>query len=319
MISVVIPLYNKAPHIERALRSVLNQTFQPSEIIVVDDGSIDESTKNVKAVGSDLIELLRQENKGASAARNRGVDAAKSDYIAFLDADDEWLPNHLEVLRDAIACYPEKGLYSTLHFIYAGGRILSPHSPYKESSEPLSVANYFEKFAIGLSLVNSSTACISRSCFNSAGGFPEGTPQGEDIILWTKAFLGCGMAHVPLRTAIYHRDAINRSVDHRAKEPPGSLVYLANLIREGVLPGQYEESARMLFEKIAFFTAAGMKVSGDTGGLRAIRKLVATQDGLRLRALLWFLTITPTAALNFSRRIRHRCSAPESIKKIIVD
>lgn len=90
MISVVIPLYNKDKQIAKTLYSVLKQTYPNFEVIVVNDGSTDNSLSEVSKISDSRIRLICQENKGVSAARNRGIQEAKSDYIAFLDADDEW-------------------------------------------------------------------------------------------------------------------------------------------------------------------------------------------------------------------------------------
>ena len=95
-VSVVIPLYNKGKYIERALNSVLSQTYPPIEIIVVDDGSTDDGPERVLKYNDPRIKLIRQENKGPGAARNAGLAIAKGEYIAFLDADDEWLPDFLQ-------------------------------------------------------------------------------------------------------------------------------------------------------------------------------------------------------------------------------
>ena len=97
-VSVVIPLYNKAPYIDRALRSVLAQTFQDFEVIIVDDGSTDGGAKIVKSTTDKRIKLIQQKNSGVSAARNRGIQESKSKLIAFLDADDEWKSRFLEVI-----------------------------------------------------------------------------------------------------------------------------------------------------------------------------------------------------------------------------
>ena len=105
-VSVVIPLYNKAPHISRAINSVLGQTSPPEEIIVIDDGSTDGGGDIVKAYQDPRIRYIRQENQGVSAARNRGIELAKGELIAFLDADDAWKPKFLETISEMRSLYP---------------------------------------------------------------------------------------------------------------------------------------------------------------------------------------------------------------------
>lgn len=96
-VSVVIPSYNREKTIEACLLSVLNQSYPPFEIIVVDDGSTDNTIQKIEGFNDSRIRILRQQHKGAQAARNCGIKAAKGDYIAFLDSDDEWLPEKLEI------------------------------------------------------------------------------------------------------------------------------------------------------------------------------------------------------------------------------
>lgn len=107
-ISVVIPLYNKAPHIERALNSILSQTIQPIEIVVVDDGSTDGGPKIVENFNYPNIRLIRQEHQGVSIARNRGITESKGGLISFLDADDVWLPGYLEEINKLRERFPKR-------------------------------------------------------------------------------------------------------------------------------------------------------------------------------------------------------------------
>ncbi|MBE1426376.1 glycosyltransferase involved in cell wall biosynthesis [Desulfomicrobium macestii] len=312
MITVVVPLYNKAAHIERALRSIQRQTYEPAEVIVVDDGSTDGGGDIVRLFEMKGLRLISQKNLGVSAARNRGMSEAGTDLIAFLDADDEWLPSHLDTLVRLFRAFPDKGLYSTMHFIRDGIEFFEPASPFSENDGFCLVEDFFGSFAAGLSLVNSTTAAVPRMMALAEGGFPAGVRRGEDIILWTRLFLTAGMAHAPFRTAIYHRDAINRSIHLREQEPPGSLVYLAKMLSEHGLPHAHIDSARLLFEKISFFTAAGMKVSGDVAGLRAIRRLAQTAGSIRLRLGLAILEFTPATVLQRARKFRHK-SAPTKL------
>ena len=120
-ISVVIPLYNKAAEIGRAVRSVLAQTLPPREVIVVDDGSTDGGADEVERMASSVVRLVRQENRGVSAARNRGIAMASGRYVALLDGDDRWQPQYLEQVWRLIARYPDCGAYGnydiSLHFL----------------------------------------------------------------------------------------------------------------------------------------------------------------------------------------------------------
>jgi glycosyltransferase involved in cell wall biosynthesis len=307
MFSVVIPLYNKAPHIANTLRSVLAQSFPADEIIVVDDGSTDESAAVVEQFANAGVVLLRQKNAGVSAARNLGVRRASCDYVAFVDADDAWLPGHLAAVNCLINQCPGLGLYSTLYEIRMNGRVFRPHSAYGEAFSGV-VDDFFSKMAIGLSLVISSTAVVSKRALLEIGGFPGQVKRGEDLVVWFKLANAAGMAHAAKITAIYNRDAVNRSNALRECEAPGSLVYLRELIAGNRLSAGQSISARRLFKRIAFFTAAGMREAGDIGGLKAICRLAAVEHMFPLAAKIAALIIIPPSFLTFARRFRHRQS-----------
>lgn len=307
MFSVVIPLYNKAPHIAATLQSVLAQRFAPAEIIVVDDGSTDGGGAIVEGFAAQGVSLIRQQNAGVSAARNLGAQHACCDYVAFLDADDIWLPQHLAEMRDLINQYPRMGLYSTLYEIHMNKRIFKPHSAYGEDFSGI-VDDFFSKMAIGLSLVIPSTAAVSKQALLEIGGFPDQVRRGEDLVVWFKLASTAGMAHAAKITVIYNRDAVNRSTGLRESEAPGSLIYLRDLMSEKRLdPGQ-SISARRLFKRIAFFTAAGMRETGDLGGVRAICRLAAIEHMFALAASIAAMIIIPPAILTYARRFRHRHS-----------
>ena len=125
--SVVVPLFNKADCVERAIRSVLGQTVPCGEIIVVDDGSTDDGYRVVEAIEDSRVKLFRQDNQGPSSARNKGVAEAQGELVAFLDADDEWRPSFLETIVNLRAEYPEAGAYATAYQILEpGGHVWVP-------------------------------------------------------------------------------------------------------------------------------------------------------------------------------------------------
>ena len=120
-ISVIIPLFNKAPFIERALRSVAAQTFADFEIIVVDDGSTDGGLGIVEKFNDSRVRIVRQENAGPGAARNRGLREARAEFVAFLDADDEWLPEFLSASIGLLNQNPNAGAVTSGYAAFPGG------------------------------------------------------------------------------------------------------------------------------------------------------------------------------------------------------
>jgi len=122
--SIVIPLYNKEATIARAIQSVLNQTVQDFEIVIVNDGSTDKGPDIVSAIKDSRIRLIHQENQGVSAARNKGIAEAKYDLIAFLDADDEWHPQFIEEILNLKSKYPMCDVYATNYFYKESDKVL---------------------------------------------------------------------------------------------------------------------------------------------------------------------------------------------------
>lgn len=213
--SVVIPLYNKVTHIQRAINSVLDQTVQDFELIIVNDGSTDGSEKIVKQYDDKRIKLINQANGGESSARNRGIKEAEAQYIAFLDADDAWEKNFLGMIFDLITKYPEAGAYATaLKTKERNGKYIKyryfPLPPYPWQGI---VDNYFDCLANGSYPLSSSTTCVKKEIFNEIGNFNTSLRIGPDIDMWIRTFLTTKIAFRSDIGAIYYLDAENRSVD----------------------------------------------------------------------------------------------------------
>jgi GT2 family glycosyltransferase len=228
-ISVVIPLYNKEAEIERALRSVIDQSLKPCEIIVVDDGSTDGSAAIVERLMTENpdanIRLVRQENRGVSAARNRGIELATGDYVAFLDGDDCWLSGYIAEICRLMAYYPDADVYSTAFDIVNGERRYTAQTPECEG-----VINPAEEALRGRYPVIPSTATIRRKALLSAGGFPVGMRIGEDQWLWVRLMQqGATFCFSPMSLIRYSRSASNRSAAiYRAEQSEHSIAELYN-------------------------------------------------------------------------------------------
>jgi glycosyltransferase involved in cell wall biosynthesis len=226
-VSVIIPLYNKGPYIARALNSVLAQTFQNFEVIVVDDGSTDEGAEIVGRFGDPRIRLIQQENGGVSAARNRGIEATRAELIAFLDADDEWLPGHLETLLRLQDKYPEAGAYGTAYLV-KGIDVKTHIASFSDGipREPWDglLLNYFKVAALGAPPISASTVAIPKYILKEMGGFNADTWWGEDTDLWGRIALKYPIAFSWDGMGIYHTEASNRA--SKRNEPTRENIFI---------------------------------------------------------------------------------------------
>ena len=187
MISIIIPLYNKEASIATALRGVLAQSYQDFEVVVVDDGSTDGGAAVVEQFDDPRIRLIRQTNGGVSAARNRGIAEARGEHIAFLDADDEWMPEFLEEIAALIAEYPECKARAT-NYIFNSNGVKSPTLLRKIpfAGERGVLTNYFEVASCSHPPMWTSAVCIDRDLLQEIGGFPVGIKSGEDLLTWAR-------------------------------------------------------------------------------------------------------------------------------------
>lgn len=190
MFTVLIPLYNKAAYIQRALDSVSAQTCRPTEILVVNDGSTDGGDAIVRSLKNPLIRVLDQPNQGVSIARNNGLAAATQPYIAFLDADDRWRPGFLAAMRQAIEAFPSATLYGAGFATVAGGRVQREFGipPGDDGPATPRVVDYFRTISGGHPL-HMSTTVAPREAALAVGGLPVGIDFCDDHIFWAQLAL----------------------------------------------------------------------------------------------------------------------------------
>jgi len=182
-VSVILPTYNRAHLIFRAIKSVLDQTYQNFELIVVDDGSTDNTEYVVKSFDDERIKYVKHgQNKGANAARNTGIRIAKNDYIAFQDSDDEWLPEKLEKqMKIFDMVRPKVGV------VYSGyWKIKNNRKMYLPLREIAQKDGDLSKILLRKNFVSGVTSVVRKDCFEKAGVFDEQLPRLQEWELWIR-------------------------------------------------------------------------------------------------------------------------------------
>ena len=217
-VSVIIPTYNRAHLIVRAIQSVLNQTYQDFELIIVDDGSTDNTEEVIRKFQEQdkRVKYIRHEkNRGGSAARNTGIKNAKGEYIAFQDSDDEWLPEKLkkqmEVFKDAPS---ELGVVSTGYIF-----IDELNGDTGKQFIPKKKGWIYEELLAGNCVGTTSTILIKRKCFEKAGLFDENLPSCQDWEMWIRIAKGHQFDFIenPLVRYYIHKNRITTDLENKIK------------------------------------------------------------------------------------------------------
>lgn len=245
--SVIIPLYNKAHYVAKAINSVLSQTFADYELVIVDDGSKDNSAEIAKKTIAEQpqCKLIHHANAGVSVARNNGVVVSQGDYLCFLDADDWWAPTFLEEMTRLIEEFPEAGIYGTNYTIVN-------ETKKKTRVAPIGVDAGFEKGYINYCQVYAKTlamplwtgaVCVPRTIFDEFGGFPKGIKLGEDFLLWIRIALKYKVAFLNKPLAYYNQDVdvANRGVGRLHKPQEHMLWNLGFLKNEEKTNPDYKQ------------------------------------------------------------------------------
>lgn len=204
-LSVIIPLYNKEKSILRTINSVLQQTYSNFEIVIVNDGSTDNSLNMVQKINDKRIRIISKKNGGVSSARNVGIKSAKYDYIVFLDADDLWLNDHLKIMNELINNYAEASVFST-GFVNDEKEIDKKNTLGKSYY----IVDYF-KTASKKTILNSSCVMVEKRCFDIIGFFDEEMKYGEDMHMWLRLASVFIFAKSDTITQIYVQNSENRS------------------------------------------------------------------------------------------------------------
>jgi hypothetical protein len=273
-VSVIVPLYNKARFVQRSLDSIRAQTWTDFELLVVDDGSTDESAEVVAGYTEPRLRLIRQANAGPGAARNRGLAEARGEYVAFLDADDEWLP---EFLARSLACLERHGTACSAsgYRLYPGGHSTEPMWRRRGLADGVyrMAPNCRPWFAVHLlAYLTPCTTVTKTEVLRQWGGFFDQWKclYGEDSHLWLKVLLHEVVA-VQMEPLVHvHTEASNLSGNLPGPRPVEPLLLHPEMIKE-VCPSELQHLLNEMLAVRAIKTAC---VLGYWGQWRQARDLL---------------------------------------------
>jgi glycosyltransferase involved in cell wall biosynthesis len=300
LISVIIPTYNSAPYLPEALDSVLAQTYTPIEVLVIDDGSTDNTTAIMARYGDQAV-FIRQARSGPSGARNKGIAEAKGAYIAFLDADDTWLPSKLKKQLMALQQDPEAALvYSrSVDFQNRTGKEIGVY-PRKMHSGML-----FD-LLLTAPLFGLPSVIIKTRILKELGGFDEGLTTAEDTHLYLRIARNHRIIGVP--DILVRRRIHDRNLSNRVNVEIGTLSCLDRIVR------LFPETNPRIYPVMAMaYRNKGRAMMLDyfhSGVYAACNQTARSLLGMRIwdaRIILYFLlTLFPGSLINSGRFLRKR-------------
>lgn len=278
--SIIIPLYNRGDTIKRAILSVVNQYITDIEIIIIDGGSTDQGPDIVSSIHDSRIILKQQTGIGVANARNEGVFIAQSEMIAFLDSDDEWMPEYLTNIRVLKNRYPGAGIFATRYAIQTKSGIFTKSKcpTFPKSQREGIIPGYFLAAAISEPLATSAVA-LPKHIFYEGGGFPEGINYGEDMFLWGKIALKYEIAYSTYIGALYHIDADNRLTylpSHYHDIYP-LVSYLQNVLYHNQVPDDEKENILEYIASKEINRSYYYYIAGDFSEAKNISKKIKTK------------------------------------------
>lgn len=274
-VSVVIPLYNKASYVTKTLDSVWAQTYMDYECIIVDDGSTDNSQQVVedwleeRGKSEELrtrYRLITQTNAGVSAARNRGIQEAKGEYVAFLDADDWWITTFIEEMMHLAETCPDAGLYASNYIYYKPGKTHVAISTICKEECTMHNAqctmqsedgwsgyiNYPLSYFYGSAMpVTSISVMIPKYVLDVVGGFPVGIRLGEDFLTWSRIAMQYPVVFVNRPLAYYNNDVpASARATRNLHAPAAHMLWHLGKLENAECKMQNAEDWKSLFDKL---------------------------------------------------------------------
>lgn len=269
-ISVIIPTYNRAAMVTDAIDTVLAQTYRPSEIIVVDDGSTDETPETLSAYQRNIT-VIRQPNQGVSAARNRGIRAASGEFIALLDSDDYWLPSKLATQVSYFRDHPDIYICQTEETWIRNGARVNPKRRHQKYGGLI-----FEK-SLPLCLISPSAVMIRKSLLDTVGLFDESLPACEDYDLWLRITwrYPVGLIETPL---IVKRGGHNDQLSSMPELDKYRIQAIVKMLDQGCLSATQKAAALRILKQKCIIYAHGCRKRDKMAEAQAYLSLYRTKE-----------------------------------------
>lgn len=261
LVSVVVATYNMGQHIEGAIDSILQQSFRDLEVIVVDDGSSDDTQERLQQYRNDeRVRIIRTDNQGQPKAKNLGIQNARGKYIAFCDADDLWAPDKLERQIPVFIQDPEVGVvYTDVKYIDERGEVYEKEGGYKRYSGFVTDKLLIKNF------VPFGTSIIRRECLDQVGLFDESLPMGIDWDLWLRLSVFYKFQFVEAKTYFYREWPGQMSNNYRSRYQYASIILERFISRNGerLTPKEVNEAWKDLFRGKAAIISAREKTLAE--------------------------------------------------------
>ena len=269
LISVIIPTFNRSGVLLRAIHSVLNQSYKHFELIIVDDGSTDETERLLKPfIENQSIQYVRQDNKGVSSARNRGVNHARGEWLAFLDSDDEWLEDKLlHQIKFLNENSHLKIVYSDEIWMRKGVRLNQKKIHQKKGG-------WIFPHCVTQCLIGPSSVLLSKNLFTEMKGFDESYEVCEDYDLWLKisSRYEVGLIETPLIVKYGgHEDQL--STRFFAMDM-WRLRALKNILNDDILPEEFRVLIKETMKKKGDILISGYQKYGNHDAILEVRRLL---------------------------------------------
>ena len=205
--SIVIPLFNKEGYIANTLKSILNQSYQKFEVIIINDGSKDKSVEIVKNFSDPRINIINQENQGLSGARNSGIKQSQYEYIAFLDADDLWVFDYLECIKTLINRHNNESVFATSNYLWYNKESPDLKTQLITNCDSQLIVDYFR---LGKNIFSYSSVVFHKSVFDKIGFFNENVNHGEEEEFSIKCFLNYNLVYSKQPKVFYLKSVENQ-------------------------------------------------------------------------------------------------------------